>query len=155
MAKLKPSQIASTSEQSQQIAFFCWAAYPQVREAFPELEWMHAIPNGAARGDVVVTRVIRGASLKAEGVKAGVLDTFLPVPNGKFYGLYIEFKKPGKDERAMTADQQRFAEFVRQQGYQWFCVNNWRHAAESVAHYLGVYDDNMELKDYSYLFEGM
>lgn len=151
---ITPSKIAGDTESSQQIAFFCWSAYPQVRAAFPELEWMHHIPNGGDRAEQEITRMIRGNTLKKEGVKAGVLDVFLPVPNGQFYGLYIEFKRPGKAGMAAMSDKQKeFASFVQQQGYQWYCVDDWKVAARCVASYLNSHVDESET--YEHLFEGM
>ncbi len=52
---------------------------------------MFAIPNGGARN------VVTAKNLKAEGVRAGVLDIFLPVPRKGKPGLWIEMKiKPNK-----------------------------------------------------------
>ena len=52
----------------------------------PEVALLHAIPNGDWRGPRVAQR------LKAEGVKPGIPDLFLPVPRGGYHGLYIELK---------------------------------------------------------------
>lgn len=51
-------------------------------------ELMYAIPNGDKRDPRIA------AKLKAEGVKPGVPDIFLPVPRSVFHGLYIELKRP-------------------------------------------------------------
>lgn len=76
-------------------------AYP-----VPELRWLHAIPNGGYRDKVTAGK------LKAEGVKRGIPDVFLPLPLNfpppivqimgeplppkriQFCGLYIELKRP-------------------------------------------------------------
>jgi hypothetical protein len=50
----------------------------------------------------------RGAIAKAMGLTAGVPDTFLALPRGKYHGFYIEFKKPGEklsDEQAEVSFQ--------------------------------------------------
>ena len=67
-----------------QAAFFKWAKYASGRH--PGLKLMFAIPNGGARSAVT------GAMLKAEGVKPGVPDIFLPYPVGDYHGLFIELK---------------------------------------------------------------
>ncbi len=66
----------------------------------PSLSLMHAIPNGGARGNDSQTNKIRGAMLKAEGVKKGVPDIFLPVPLNGYHGLYIEMKVADKKKRS-------------------------------------------------------
>jgi hypothetical protein len=67
-----------------------------------------AIPNGGQRNIIVATK------LKAEGVKSGVLDTFLAVPRYSYSGFFIEFKS-GKNK--MTDNQKEFAEAVENKGY--------------------------------------
>lgn len=72
------------SEHDEQAGFFEWAAYS--RGKYPELDFMFAIPNGGLRHVTVAQK------LKAEGVRPGVPDTFLPVARGGYHGLWIEFK---------------------------------------------------------------
>ncbi len=145
---IRPDQLAkSGTEHGEQSALFCWAnvariygfdvanrfaegekfdfqALPTGLPVVPELAWLHAIPNGGSRGDDEKTRAIRGGALKAEGVKSGVADVFLPVPIWQtkrhdyevlppdnsdmsdfqfvesteiaYCGLYIEMKKPAQ-----------------------------------------------------------
>lgn len=52
----------------------------------PEYGLIFAIPNGGARHPAVA------AKLKAEGVKAGVPDLFLPVARHGYHGMFIELK---------------------------------------------------------------
>ncbi|MBI5270663.1 MAG: VRR-NUC domain-containing protein [Burkholderiales bacterium] len=68
----------------------------------------YAIPNGGKRDRITA------AIMKAEGVKAGVLDTFLPYPAHGRHGLYIEFKA-GKN--VMTQEQRDFAAQAIADGY--------------------------------------
>lgn len=67
-----------------QAALFKWSRLASSR--YPGLRLMFAIPNGGARD------AITGAMLKAEGVKPGVPDIFLPVPVNGFHGLFVEMK---------------------------------------------------------------
>ena len=108
---------------------------------FPALKWFHAIPNGGSRGDSVKSRIIRGAGLKAEGVRSGVADTFLPFPAGGYHGLYIELKKPNMAPKrasssgGLTDEQKSFAEHVKTCGYCWRVCYSWREAAKILQAY--------------------
>lgn len=72
------------SEATEQRTLFQWAAL--VYQKYPELQWMFHIPNGGSRD------VIEAKHLKDQGTKSGVPDIFLPVPRGKYYGMFIEMK---------------------------------------------------------------
>lgn len=72
--------VRSPSEHEIQSAYFEWARLDAIaRRAF-------AVPNGGHRSKAVAGK------LKAEGVRAGVLDVCLPKPVGESHGLWIEFK---------------------------------------------------------------
>lgn len=160
---MTPAQIAkSDTEHAHQAAVFAWCAIAKlhgfnvanqwaengqlIREYYPkpipELHWYHAIPNGGTRGDDAKTRAIRGGALKAEGVRAGVSDTFLPVRRGEFNGLYIEMKKPSEKPVKATSkggvsDEQRsFGEFVVSQGFGFVVCYSWKEAVENLIAYL-------------------
>lgn len=75
------------SEHQIQSAFVEWCFLNQTN--FYGLHMGFAIPNGGLRNKRVAEK------LKKEGVRAGVLDWCLPVPQGKFHGLFIEFKSAG------------------------------------------------------------
>ena len=75
------------------------------------LKWLYAIPNGGARD------VRTGVKMKAEGVKRGVADLFLPLPVGDWHGCYVEMKH-GKNK--LTPEQAEFLEYVQSKGYKTF-----------------------------------
>lgn len=113
------------SEHDEQAALFFWASFNE--KNIPELAMMYAVPNGGLR-DVRVAR-----KMKAEGVKAGVLDINLDVPRGGYHGLRIEMKfgknKPTKKQKEWM---QKYAEY----GY---CVKlcyNWIEARDAIMDYL-------------------
>lgn len=83
-----------------------WDQYAPTKKIDPRL--LYAVPNGGLRNKVVA------AKLKAEGVRKGVLDMILDVPNDVFHGLRIELK--AKDGAA-TKDQIEFADLLRRRGY--------------------------------------
>ena len=72
------------TEHEHQVALMQWAV--GMESEYPELRYLFSIPNGGHRHIVVAKK------LKAEGVKPGVPDLFLPVPRGSYHGLFIELK---------------------------------------------------------------
>lgn len=133
---IPPFKLARESEHSHQVALMAWAALPAVNEMFPELQWFHAIGNGGSRGDTDQSRRIEGGKMKAEGVKKGVSDLFLPVKRGQWSGFYIELKKmPGKGV-GPSDEQLEFGEFVKTQGYAFMIAYGWREARDAIISYL-------------------
>lgn len=94
---------------------------------YPELALMFHIPNGGSRNKIEATH------LKAQGVKAGVPDICLPVPRGKYHGLYIELKY-GKNKP--TAAQLCWLGNLEMQGYAVAICWGWEKAAEVIINYL-------------------
>lgn len=131
---ITPEYLArSGTEHGEQAAVFCWAAMN--RQRFPDLRWMHAIPNGGDR------KVSVAASLKAEGVKGGVADIFLPVPryaNGYMAeaGLYIEMKRANGVPSNVSHQQLDFGAFVTLKGFHWYVAFGWQQAAALIEAYL-------------------
>jgi hypothetical protein len=157
---MKPEQLAGESEHSHQVALFAWAALNVGND--PRLSLMFAIPNGGGRGNDRRTAMIRGAALKAEGVKPGVVDIFLPVPAPTdhrdkayhylaqhwYHGLFIEMKKPAAklkrgpngpgpwDYGGVDPDQKVFLDAMVEQGYKCVVCYSWIEAANQIKLYL-------------------
>lgn len=74
----------TANEDIEQETLMQWAAYAM--GTYPELNLLYHVPNGGKRN------AAEAAHLKRQGVKAGVPDLCLPVPRGKYHGLYIELK---------------------------------------------------------------
>lgn len=139
---ITPESLAKAgSEHAQQCALFCWAALPEQQTRYPQLKWMFAIPNGGSRGDNPLRARKIGGELKAEGVKAGVLDIFLPVAMEReqysdqwMHGLFIEMKvksnKPSKE-------QTEFANAMKYAGYEIALCYSWLEAVAAIERYLG------------------
>ena len=72
------------------------------------LKYIFHVPNGGYRNK------IEAANLKRQGVKSGVPDLLLLVPNDKYIGLAIEMKV-GKNKA--TENQLRWLKFLKKQGY--------------------------------------
>ncbi|MBC2593754.1 VRR-NUC domain-containing protein [Ruficoccus amylovorans] len=109
-----------------QVALFKWAKYASARH--PGLKLMFAIPNGGARD------AITGAMLKAEGVKAGVPDIFLPLSAGGFHGLFIELKTARGHP---TPEQREWLMRLRHRGYATVLCRGLDEALDTITRYLG------------------
>ena len=97
------------------------------------LVWLHSIPN-SGHGKKGTAGAVRGARMKAEGLKPGVADVFLPLPCGGYHGLYLELKKAGG---RLQPEQREFADYVREQGYSWFVATGYWDAIHTILCYLG------------------
>jgi hypothetical protein len=125
-------------EEQHGIALMQWANHASGRR--PELAWLHHIPNGGGRSKA------EAGKMKAQGVRKGVLDYFLPVARLCFFneycdpfGLYIELKAPQHRNRAqggMSDDQVRFATFVTAQGFLVCLCYDWHEARAAIEAYL-------------------
>lgn len=95
----------------------------------PELALLFAIPNGGHRTKRAAGKV------KAEGVKRGVPDYFLPVPRGGFHGLFVELKttkgRPTREQRQWLTDLQA-------QGYRAVVCRRWEPAFNTLIDYLAL-----------------
>jgi hypothetical protein len=124
------SYAKADTEHGHQVALFLWSAV--AKQWLPELDLMFAIPNGGERAKPVAAR------LKAEGVKRGVPDIFLPVPMGNAHGLFIELKKP---KVGRVSDRQtQWASNLINKGYPVSVCYGWKEARDDLLDYL-VKDD--------------
>ena len=129
---MKPEQLAKTTEHSHQMAFFAWCQQ-QSKGAYPKLKFAFAIPNGGARDTITASK------LKAEGVKKGVADVFIPISAHGMHGLWIEFKRPGTEtqsEGKLSTEQKEFRDFVLSEKYGHFVAYSYSQAVDCVVQYL-------------------
>lgn len=76
-------------EEAQQIAFFEWLK--QAEKEHPGLALAFAVPNERK------CSIQRRISMRKAGVKSGIPDIMIPLPNERYHGLFIEMKvKPNK-----------------------------------------------------------
>lgn len=136
-----PEQLASSgSEDGSQMAVFAWAA--SMCGQYPQLKWLHAIPNGGSRYIAEATKMV------AAGLRKGALDIFLPYSvyyvNDKmhpfvYHGLYIEMKteKRRKEKNGGLTDEQiEFIEYATSAGYYCKVCYNWIEARDMILKYL-------------------
>lgn len=123
---ITPETLAAPgTEHAHQCAVFCWIALNQ--NAYPDALKAHAIPNGGERNPIVAAR------MKAEGVRAGVFDIFLPVARRQYHGLFIEMKKPGGK---LSEAQQKKADEYAADGYAAYMCDHWEKAVKVIMWYL-------------------
>lgn len=148
------------SEHEEQVEFFRWCAecayagFKLVMGGSPKpyakdqvqpirsLKLIHAIPNGGARGNDSRTNQIRGAMLKAEGVRKGVPDIFLPFPCGGYHGLYIEMKVVDKSKARVSPEQEKFIKELSLLGYRCEVCYGAEQAKQAVLRYYGYTGGN-------------
>lgn len=146
------------TEHGHQTALFCWAAAVSNSGIIPELSLMYAVPNGGSRGADRFEAAKTGAMLKAEGVRKGVPDLFLPVPvdatsvrctvlgdviahdarcvveNRSIAGLYVEMKIEGG---VVSEAQAEMIAKLKRQGYAVGVCYSWQEAASLIRTYFG------------------
>lgn len=118
------------SEHDEQVQVINWC-FDNTRD-YPELDLIFAIPNGAMLGGGRIG-AIRANALKAEGMRPGVCDLFLPFPRGVWHGMFIEMKTEiGK----LSENQKEFIARVEEQGYYTAVCYGAREAIEQLKLYL-------------------
>lgn len=142
MAMLRPAQLAeSNKEDGHQMALFAEIAIRIKEKRLPAfMRFAYAVPNGGLRGDTRETALRRGAKLKATGVKAGVPDICVPIPQLSYHGLYIELKRPKTDSNRQgreSKEQEEYKEFLISAGYKVEVCVGWEAAIEAIDNYLG------------------
>ncbi len=118
----------SMTEQQHQIAVIQWSQQPTIREKYPELAMLFHIAN--ERSDKVQASI-----LKKMGVKKGVPDLCLPVPSGKYHGLWIEMKT---DTGRASTEQLWWISHLEANGYAAAVCYGWNRAVEVLEWYLNL-----------------
>lgn len=122
----KPRKKRDNAESRMQQAVIKWWALKHKEFGVPEC-LLFAIPNGARRDKVV------GAILKKEGVRAGVPDLFLAVPNKIKHGLFIEMKT---DTGMLSKAQEDFVSCATFDDYSVAVCRSFSDAALTIENYL-------------------
>lgn len=122
---MKSRTMLKRTEAEEQAALFEWAEWNS--SLIPELQLMFHIPNGGSRNKA------EAANLKRQGVKSGVPDIFLPVPRGKFAGLWIELKTvSGK----ASEEQKKYIQALNDVGYAAEVCHGFDSAVEVITKYI-------------------
>lgn len=116
-----------SSEAKEQEVLISWCEMQ--KKKYPVLDLIFHVPNGGYRNK------FEAANLKRQGVKAGVPDIFLPVPNKKYHGLFIEMKW-GKN--TCSHNQKEWILKLSEQGYKVNVCYSSLEAIEVIKEYLGI-----------------
>ena len=116
------------TEEIEQAALFEWAEW--MKSEYPELALMYHIPNGGSRHKA------EAAKLKRQGVRPGVPDICLPVPRGRYHGLYIEMKRV--EGGRVSKDQKLWLTALAGQGYKCYVCFGCEDAKKVIVEYLGM-----------------
>lgn len=123
------SSLTKTSEERLQFEIIQWWDRVCSRYNCEPSDLMH-IPNGLV-GERVRLRCL------GLGLRPGYPDLALFIPKGKFHGMFIELKRPGRStERGMSADQRRIIERLSGFGYVAFCSNSFDDITMRIMRYL-------------------
>jgi len=114
------------SEHAHQAALISWWAIAHKAFGLPEYALL-AIPNGGMRNKAVAGK------LKAEGVRAGIVDLVLPVSRKGYHSLWIEMKH-GKNKT--TKEQQEFIQWQEAEGSKCVVCYDWMDARAEIEGYL-------------------
>lgn len=121
------SALPDPPEAEEQRALFDWARLQSGK--YPALRYLYHVPNGGRRD------AREAAMLKAEGVRAGVPDLFLPAARGGYHGLYIELKR--RASGALSPEQEDWIAYLSAAGYRAVCCHGWEAAAVEIVRYMG------------------
>lgn len=124
----KASAIDVPSEHAEQCALIKWWSLECKRLGVPE-NLLFAIPNGGARS------AITGATLKAEGVRAGAPDLFLAVSGAGKHGLFIEMKR--RRGGVVSAPQKEIKAELERFGYSVEVCCGFDEARAAILEYFG------------------
>lgn len=114
------------TEAEEQKLLFEWVAYQCAK--YPELKLLYHIPNEGKRS------ASGGADLVRQGLKKGVPDICLPVPKGRYHGLYIELKR--KKGGKVSTEQKNWIYSLTGQGYKATICRGWEEARAEILAYI-------------------
>ena len=86
------------------------------------------IPNGSYKSVTARTKS------KQEGLKAGVPDLMLPIPNKKYHGLFIEMKRIKNSK--VSVQQKEWIDLLNKQGYKAVVCYGNNEAIKEIENYI-------------------
>lgn len=125
------------TEHEEQVAVIKWCEAMEAQ--YPELRWIFAVPNGGKlpyhrNPNTGATFSPQLNYLKAEGLRPGVSDLFLPCPNETYCGLFVEMKRKG--DKQPSKEQAEFIEDMLAYGYFACVCHGFDEAIEAILNYV-------------------
>lgn len=118
----------NSSEAVHQKMIIEWCEWQKTK--YPELDMIFHITNEGKRSKRT------GAELKRMGLKRGIPDICLPVPNKEYNGLWIELK--ADKTKRLTKEQKEWLEKLNRYGYKAVRCNGADEAIETIKDYLKI-----------------
>ena len=112
------------TEHQEGVALMQWAQFHSIARKF-----LFHIPNGGARA------IATARNLKAEGVKPGIPDYFLPYPSNGRPGLFIELKR--QKGGVVSPEQKEWIRRLKSVGYAVHVAKGWEECVKIILEYLG------------------
>lgn len=113
------------TEDQEQAALIQWCEAN--RRRYAGIDRIFAVPNGGYRDRR------NAATLKRTGTKAGVPDLCIPVPKGRYHGLWIEMKR--RKKYAVSDEQKDWQAYLNGAGY----LAVIAHGCDEAIHYIEEY----------------
>ncbi len=123
--RAKPREL----ERQHQVDLIKWVR--SIKDAYPVLKLLYAVPNGGYRNLYVAKK------LKAEGVISGVADLCLPAARRGYHGLYLEMKS---EKGVTTKAQKAFLRGVLEEGYCAVIAQGFDEASAALSWYIAISD---------------
>ena len=114
-----------SAHQTQVVEWSRWA-FKANPVRYPHLDMLHCSLNG-----VKLTKT-QAVIAKSQGMLSGVPDLFLPVPVGKYHGLYIEMKS---EKGRVTENQEWFLSNAEGLGYKTVVCYSAKEAISAIQAY--------------------
>ncbi len=115
-------------ETQEQIAIMDWCRWQE--NHYKELKMIFHIVNEGKRSSRV------GVELQKMGMKKGIPDICLPVPNKQYHGLYIELK--ADKTKRISKEQKEWLEKLNSYGYKAVRANGAEEAIGIIKEYLNI-----------------
>lgn len=123
--------MTAPSEHDEQVTVIAWASM-QPYNGGKVIDWLWATPNGGRRDGR------EAFNLRAEGVKSGVPDLQLALPNDKYHGLFIEMKRSKRSLSKVSEMQKAMIERLNNAGYLALVCYGADEAIEAIKGYLSI-----------------